>query len=642
VSDAALLESRVAEAERQATDRFRPEPLVTRREWGEQNRLVGVSGKIPLRFDRTPYLIDIIDALEDPETEEVTVMKPTQAGATDGLLLTVLGYHIDQDPCPILVILPSIDEAEKWSKKKLAPIIERPPLAGRVSDPRSRDGANTILEKQFPGGWLGLVGSNSARGFRMVTVRIVAGDDVDGWAESAGSEGDQITLARRRAERSPDRQYLWISTPTHERSRIKKLYDQAERRGRFHVPCPQCGEYQVLRWGDRDTPYGIKWGRGNPETAYYVCAVNGCVFYDEEKHAVIPQGKYLTEDGEPVRDGSARSYGFHFSALSVTLAGSEWPKLVDEWLTVYPDPVARRGFVNTVLAEVYTESNEDISTSRLESRRENWRRPIEEGGREIDVPHGVGILSMSVDVQADWIEGAVWGWGTGEECWLVYHERIYGDPETAGTFATIEAIRQRKWLHESGREVLIWPVGVDARHKGPGVVYPYVRGKESEGVSAMLGYDTRAKHVLSRAERPNKYGVMPWTVQVDSFKSSLFERLKMKQPEPGLAAPGYIHLPVAFPMGADANFIQQFRAEKREEKRSAGRYRAKFVQIERRNEAIDLYVLGLAALHTLGPTVRSQLKSRADEWSKPPKPPSKSEQPEAAAAADGGSWANRF
>src|SRR5690606_35763973 len=173
-----------------------------------------------------------------------------------------------------------------------------------------------------------------------------------------------------------------------------------------------------------------------------------------------------------------------------------------------------------------------------------------------DVPHGVGLLSMAVDVQETWVEAAVWGWGAGEECRLIYHERIQGDPEDPRTFGVVEAIRTREWRHASGRRVRIWPAGVDARHLPHEVVYPYVRPLERAGVFAMLGDASRARNILQSAQRPDKYGVRPWTEAVDAFKDALFARLKLDRP-----GPGHIHFPQPFPAGGDDEFIRQFKAE---------------------------------------------------------------------------------
>jgi phage terminase large subunit GpA-like protein len=628
--DLADAHRRAAAVERRAFRLFTPDPLLSLREWAEKYGRIddGSTDGIPFRTALVPYLAEPMDALSDPYCEEVAVKKCTQAGATVGLVLLFIGYFIDQDPARIMAVIPSVEEAEKWSKEKLSPMFEcTPRLRGQLAEEGGRQKDQQILRKSYPGGSLTIVGSNSGRGFRMVTMRAALGDDVDAWNETAGAAGDQITLIRRRTDREPARKMLFVSSPEQSkngRSRIDGLYRATQRRGRFHVPCPSCGHYQVLRRGGPDAPYGLKWEKGRPETAEYLCEHCHCLIAEKEKWGMVQRGKYLTAEGEPVRNGGrSRSYGFWFNAYTVLLAGSEWPRLAEEWIRVHRNPVERRSFVNTIDAELFTEENETVTAAGLEARRETWTA---------QVPHGVGILTMSVDVQDTWLEAAVWGWGAGEECWLIYHERIHQDPEHQETAGRLEAIRTREWIHESGRKVRIWPAAIDARNLGPQVVYPYVRAnkrEDHEAVYAMLGYDHRAKQILQRATKANKYGVKPWTVATISFKDVLFARLGLQRKPDQATPPGFIHFPQPFAMGGDSEFLAQFGAELGEEKRINGRLVKTYRQIRKRNEAIDLYVLGLAALHTLGPTVVAALEQRAREWSLPLIPA-----PAAAAAPD--------
>lgn len=599
--------------ERRALRLFTPDPDLTMRQWSERHGRIadGSQDGIPFQTSLVPYLREPMDALSDPYVEEVSVVKCTQAGATVGLILLFVAYHVDQDPASILAVIPSVDEAEKWSKEKLAPAMEcMPRVRGKLGEDRSRKSDSTILRKVFPGGSLSIVGSNSGRGFRMITVRAGLGDDVDAWSPSAGSAGDQITLIRRRTDRQIGRKMLWVSSPEQTRtgdSRIMKLYGQSRRRGRFHVPCPHCNHFQVLRRGDRDTPYGLKWEKGRPETAAYECEKCHALIAEREKWAMVQRGKYLTSEGEDVRVGKPGSVGYWFNAYTVVLSGSEWGRLAEQWIRTHRDSIERRSFINTIDADLFEEQNEDVSHSTLEARRETWKA---------EVPHGIGLLTMAVDVQDTWMEAAVWGWGPGEEAWLVWHERIWGDPQKDESKGRLEALRLRKWKHESGREVLIWGVGIDGRRLGPQLVYPYVRPLEPQAVYAMLGYDQRAKQILNRAVSPNKYGCRPWTIATVAFKDVMYIRLGLSAP-----GPGFIHFPQPFPGGGDAEFTAQFGAEVKEERRINGRLVQRYKQIRKRNESIDLYVIGLATLHTHGPAVVGSLEARAREWSEPPDPP---------------------
>ena len=69
-------------------------------EWADENRWLSEKESSEAgtwRTDRTPYLRDIMDAMGDPDVDEVIVMKCTQAGASEAWR-NALGYWIDQDP----------------------------------------------------------------------------------------------------------------------------------------------------------------------------------------------------------------------------------------------------------------------------------------------------------------------------------------------------------------------------------------------------------------------------------------------------------------------------------------------------------------------------------------------------------------
>ena len=150
------------------------------------------------------------------------------------------------------------------------------------------------------------MGANSPGGFRRITCRIILFDEVDGYPSGgAGSEGDQIALGIKRSETFWNRKIGLGSTPTVKNvSRIEKAYNESDQR-HYWVPCPHCGEFQILEWGGPDTPYGMKWdkdkdGNGLPDTAYYVCRHNGCVIHDSDKPLMIKNGNGALKSRLPV------------------------------------------------------------------------------------------------------------------------------------------------------------------------------------------------------------------------------------------------------------------------------------------------------------------------------------------------------
>jgi len=69
---------------------------------------------------------------------------------------------IDINPCPRFLLEPTLDLAERVSKRRIAPMIRDTEVLSKIiGTPRSRDADNTILNKTFRGGALTISGANS-------------------------------------------------------------------------------------------------------------------------------------------------------------------------------------------------------------------------------------------------------------------------------------------------------------------------------------------------------------------------------------------------------------------------------------------------------------------------------------------------
>ena len=173
-----------------------------------------------------------MDACSDASINEVVVMAGAQLGKSEALL-NIIGYHIHHDPCPILMLQPTLDMSQSFSKDRIANGLLRatPCLAGKVKDPRARDSNNTTLHKIFPGGAISIVGANSPSGLASRPIRLVLCDEVDRYPASAGSEGDPIQLARKRSSTFWNRKIVMVSTPTNKgASRIEDAYEKSDQR----------------------------------------------------------------------------------------------------------------------------------------------------------------------------------------------------------------------------------------------------------------------------------------------------------------------------------------------------------------------------------------------------------------------------
>lgn len=530
-----------------------------------------------------------MDAFSSPKIETVVLMCGSQLGKTE-IVNNVVGFYVDQDPSPMLVIQPTQKPmAEAWSKDRLAPMIrDTPCLQGKVKEPRSRDSGNTILHKEFPGGHITIAGANSPAGLASRPIRILLCDELDRYPASAGEEGDPVELATARTSTFWNRKILLVSSPTIEGgSRIARAFEQSDQR-RFYVPCPECGVFQVLQWK------GIVWARNKPETAAYACRSCAALIPEHRKPGVLRRGEWRAENP------GHTTAGFHLSALYSPWR--RWAAIAEQFLKAKGNSEMMRVFTNTVLGELWTEEAEQADPEMFTQRREAYRA---------DVPDGVGVLTAAIDVQGDRIELEVRGWGKGEESWLISHARIYGEPEGSDVWARAERLLAKSYRHEHGADLRIRAVGVDTGTLTRSC-YTWIAPRQRRGVRALKGVGGRGKALLGRPAKRNKLGVRLWPVGVETAKDSLFARLKMTIP-----GPGYLHFPLAQEDGADDEYLRQYAGERAVTRFHKGFKIREYVKVRDRNEAIDLYVYNLAALYSLGRGVTEYLGQLADTASEP-------------------------
>lgn len=610
---------RAADAERRVLRTvFQPPPRMTVDEWADAYRFLSPEASAePGKYSvaRAPYQREPMRSLSDPLVKEVVLMWPSQVGKTE-IANNFVGQRIHLAPGPMLVLQPTLQMGEAWSKDRLAPMIrDTPTLHGKVKDARSRDADNTLLHKKFPGGHITIAGANSPAGLASRPIRDVLCDEVDRYPLSAGSEGDPIGLAFRRASTFRNGKRLIISSPTVKgQSRIEAEYEDSTRE-RWTVPCPHCGELQVIRWGGAEVGHGIKWDAARPETAHFVC-VSGCVVEEAHKAWMNAHGQWIAEAEH------ATTRGFWLNALYSPWV--PWSDLVREFLAVKHDAIRLRQFVNTVLCETWEDAGEQVEAHALADRFEAYPCDCAPGTHESStcdtrrLPTGVAVLVRTVDTQGDRLETAVWGFGEGSEVWPVEHELLPGDPGIpegqAGSPWTALAERIGKaYRHASGVDLRPSVTGIDAGGHHAAQVYAFTRSRVAHRVYALHGSTAgEGAPLLNRPTRNNSAKAILFTVGVFTAKEWIMSQLARNR-APG---PGYIHIPDWL----DGEHLEQLTAEKLITKIVSGRPKRLWLKTRARNEFLDLLAYALGMLQALGPqTVRhlgTIAQRHADEGAK--------------------------
>ena len=505
-----------------------------------------------------------MDAVSDPSVETVVVMSSAQVGKTE-VISNVIGYHVHQDPSPILAVMPTLELAEAYSKDRLAPMVrDTAALAALIADARSRDSGNTLLHKRFPGGHITLAGSNSPASLASRPVRLVLCDEVDRFPVSAGTEGDPVNLARKRATTFWNRKFILTSTPTIKgASRIEAAFEASDQR-RYHVPCPHCEALQPLAWKQ------LRWPQDNPGAARYVCVECGAEIDHARKLWMLERGDWVAE--APFR-GTA---GFHLSELYSPWRS--WGQMAQDFLDAKRLPETLKTWINTALGEPWEEDGEAVDDTGLLARREAYT--LEEP------PPGLRVVVAGVDVQADRLETTFVG-AAGEELWVLGHLVLWGSPTEALVWRDLDAALSARY-----GPYAVAGAAIDSGGHHTSQVYAFARQRLARRVYAVKGVAGMGRPLASRGSKVGREQARLFMVGVDTAKELLMGRLKVAEP-----GPGYIH----FAGDLDEEWFAQLAAEKAVRRSVKGQLRIEWVKQRPRNEALDCVVYALAALHIVAP-----------------------------------------
>ena len=583
-------ESRVQQLLCENSSVWLPPPDLTVSEWADEFRRIPPEASAEpgtWRTSRAEYQREVMNAVSDPQTERVVMMTAAQIGKTE-IILNVIGYFIDQEPSPILLLDPTLEMGMSFSKDRLAPMIrDTPALQGRIKDPRSRDSGNTLLHKKFTGGHITIAGANSAASLASRPIRVLLCDEVDRYPVSAGTEGDPLSLAMKRTQNFWNRRIVWVSTPTMLGiSRIEKAYNASSREV-WCVPCPTCGEYQPYSWEQityKDLPEPIM-----------TCAKCGAKHNEVEWKAGQERGRWIA--GNP---DETKSRGFHVNAFAS--AWVTWKSLIEQYVEAFRNGEEElKVWWNTVLGLPYENTSGSIEAEALESHREEY--PAE-------LPDGVLVLTCGVDTQDDRLECEVVGWGVGKESWGIEYRVFYGDPGRNDVWQALDDFLSKLWSYADGEKLGLACTCIDSAGHFTDEVYRFCKPRSRRNIFAIVGRGREGMPSVGKPTRNNRRKVALFTLGVTTIKGVLFSRLKVENP-----GAGYCHFPLDTKhnhRGYDTVYFKGLVSERMVVKRVHGRETITWEPRSEgiRNEPLDTRVYATGALELLNPNFEMHRQRR--------------------------------
>lgn len=538
-------------------------------EWAERYRyLDDKTSAIPGRWSNavTPYLVGIMDAINEPGVQEIAFCKPTQVGATE-VVHNILGYCIMMDPGSAMIVYPTDPLAASVSKNRIQPMLRSTPELRALF----HEDASQLLELQCDSMIINLAGTNSPVGLSSHPRRYVLMDEVDKYPAGSAREGTPIKLARERTKTFDNRKLFTTSTPTLKTGNIWKAMEDADVIRHYYVPCPHCGQMIELLFKQIRFPEGGTYAE-RARDAMYFCQHCDAGITDAQKIAALRGGYWRVVSGSNDRPVKV---AFWINTLYSPFVS--WSNIVREFLSSKDDPASLQNFVNSWLAEPWEDTR--ISTSDDMVLSHQTESP------KWEVPEWTQLITGGVDVQEQSLYWTIRAWGSGLTSQCVAHGQAF-------SLKDIVTVMNQPYRKANGEEWLVELCLVDSGDQTD-TVYEFcfanqewatpVKGSSRE----LTGNNFRISKIDRSPSVANGYPLV--FVDGDKYKTTIASRLN----RPVGVGSWMVHA------GCDMEYARQVTAEHRVADRS-GRLKWQPKTTRGDNHYLDAEVYAFAAADVLG------------------------------------------
>ncbi|MNS17177.1 Phage terminase large subunit [compost metagenome] len=586
-------------AEEALADVLTPPPSIDYLAFAEDN-IVFTKRESPLPgpYNRAqfPFFDEILQALSpDDPCRIVTLAKSAQLGGTVLANIFTLGSMI-LDAADFLYVHPTEDNASRWSKLKLAPMIRGLPAAKRLFPEKSRDGSNSVLfkERVDKKGAIQISGANSPASLSQVSMPRQVQDDLAKWDMNAA--GDPETQADSRSWGYEFAKIFKLSTPLiWPGCRITKSFEAGSQEYP-EVPCPHCDAFQVLEWSNMLAQVD----EDAPEKAHFTCTECGCEIHEHHRPAMLRRLKWVARNPKMKRQHRSFWLWCAYSPLQ------SWEGIARRWIAAKGDAASEQAFMNDVAGLAYRTTGEAVDWEVLRDRgsESHYSRG--------QIPAGGLIITIGVDCQGDRVEWQVIAWGRDRRRWIVDAGVFPGHIGDLKARRSLDALLEQSWPNVFGRKIAADMLAIDG-NAWTEDVWDWAKGHPAGRVIMVRGANSEHAPLLARVkkERDNKGRLLKYARRFYNFgtsalKLALYRNLAKTDPEERAF--------IGLPRGLDDDFYRQLTAERRKPvKRKDGFTVFQWIKdAAQANEMLDTHLQAEAAAIRIG--VRSMPDAVWDEW----------------------------
>lgn len=534
-----------------------------------------------------------MDELRNYETEEIVFCKCTQIGGSEAML-NMLGYVIQQDPSPSMVVYPTDKLAESISENRIEPmLLSSPALKSLYRDLQSKK-----LEMQFDGMYLTLAGSNSPSSLASKAIKYLFLDEVDKYPGASSKEADPISLARERTKTFANRKIYITSTPTLRTGHVWRSLESCDIEKHYFVPCPHCGEmiemkFKHLRWPKETEGLTVS---DRADQAVYVCQECGGIITDQHKDQMLRLGEW-----RPVRESntSKKKVGFWINTLYSPFV--RFSEVAKEFMDSKDDPEQLQNFMNSWLAEPWEDTTLKTSADIVLKRQTEVP--------EFTIPDWARMITGGVDVQKSSLYWTIRAWGNFITSQNICHGQVR-------SWQDIESVMNIPYQKENGEQMVVTLCLIDSGFDADST-YDFCASNSDWALPVKGSSNPMMSHFrLSRINKPDSraYGMNLVLVDGDKYKDMIAARMRK---ENGRGAWMVFN-------GCDREYAEQVTAEhKVNVKPGMQRWVPRHSHVD--NHYLDTEVYALAAADIMG--VRS-MHLTDEPQAETKKPKQESETPE--------------
>lgn len=564
-----------------------PPPPVDYLAWAQENIVFTQrESQFPGPYDRRtfPYFDEVLRALSpDDPCRIVTLACSAQIGKTV-IGNIFVGGSADMDPGDQMVVHPTEDNARRWSRLKLKPMLRGTTALARLFPEKTRDGTDSILFKERIDG-LGSIlisGANSPSSLSQVTMPRQVQDDLAKW--ELNPAGDPEQQADSRSAAIEFAKILKLGTPlVMPGCRITRSW-QAGSQENPYVPCPHCDHFQILEWENMLAGLDPE----KPEQAHFSCVECGTVIEEHHRPAMLRRLEWRAHNPKARRNHRSFWIWGAYSPLK------SWARIAQEWLKARGDSAAEQVFLNDTVGRAYEARGEAPPWEKLRDRAaaSSYARGT--------IPTGGLVLALGIDCQGDRVEWQLVAFGRDFRRWVVDYGIIPGHVSDATCRERLDALVVQTWQNQAGRRVAPDRVAIDGnawtedvfawarRHPISRVIMVRGRGDESAPRLARVRKERneRTGELLRYARRFFNFGS-------SVLKLALYRDLTKEDP----AQKGY----VGFPRGLEDEYFRQLTAERRQPVKRHGFTTYRWVKDPAQaNEGLDTMLQAETAANNYG------------------------------------------